>query len=421
MLIGMIGVIGLVLGFGVWGSTASISGAVVAPGRVEVEAKRQVIQHPDGGVVGEILVKDGDLVEAGDVLLRLDDKLLRSELNIIEGQLFELLARGARLRAERDGKTEITFDKELTDLAATRPDVQDYIDGQKRLFAARRETRERETAQLRERQVQIEKQVEGIIAQQKAMTSQLELIDKELVDQQSLLDKQLAQASRVLALQREKARLQGQVGELTAQEAQARGRIAEIEIQILKIGTDMREEAITTLRDLEFREVELRQRRLSTLEKLSRLEIRSPVKGKIYGNTVFAIRSVVRPAEPIMYIVPVESQLVISTRVEPIHIDEVHVGQEAVLRFSAFNSRYTPEIKGKVVQVSADAFVDEARGYSYYTAEVEPEPGEMEKLADRELLPGMPVEAFIQTGERSALNYIIRPMMDYFNKAMREE
>lgn len=421
MMTGLVAVAILVLGFGLWGGTATIQGAVVAPGQIEVEASRQVVQHPDGGVVGAIFVKDGDRVAAGDVLLRLDDTLLRSELNIVEGQLFEIMARRARLAAERDRAGTITFDPELVELARTRPDVAELMAGQQRLFEARRETRAREIAQLRERQAQTERQIEGIAAQQQAMTRQLELIEQELADQQSLLDKGLAQASRVLALQREQARLQGQVGEFIAATAQARARIAEIELEILKLETRAIEEAISALRDLEYREVELRERRISTLERLSRLDIRAPMSGVIYGNTVHTLRAVVRPAEPIMYIVPDESELVITVRVDPLHIDEVHVGQEATLRFSAFNMRNTPELTGHVVQVSADAFVDQARGIAYYTARVHPDPGEIEKLGGRELLPGMPVEAFIQTGERTALNYIIKPFMDYFEKAFREE
>jgi HlyD family secretion protein len=421
MLMGYLGVAVLIFGVGLWGSTASISGAVIAPAQIEVEAKRQVIQHPDGGVVGEILVRDGDRVEAGQPVLRLDETLLRSELNIIEGQLFEIMARRGRLAAERDGRDVVTFDPELVELAAVRPDVAELIEGQLSLFKARRETRAREVGQLRERQAQIREQIVGIEAQRTAMSAQRVLIRQELEANQTLFEKGLAEAPRILALQREQARLDGQVGELISNQAQTRGRIAEIEIQILQVETKMREEAITTLRDLEYREVELREKRLATTEKLARLEIRSPVRGIVYGNTVHAIRSVVRPAEPIMYVVPVDSELVVTARVDPLHIDEVHVGQDAVLRFSAFSSRTTPELMGRVIQVSADAFTDDQRGVSYYTARVQPKPGELDKIAELELLPGMPVEAFIQTGDRTLLNYLVRPFTDYIKKAFREE
>ncbi len=421
MVWGAVGCAILVLGPGVWAATASISGAVISVGHIEVEANRQVVQHPDGGVVGEILVKDGDRVEAGQVLIRFDETLLRSELNIIEGQLYEIIARRGRLSAERDQADRIAFDQEILNLAATRPDVQALIDGQESLFRARADTRAREVSQLRERQIQTEQQVTGGEAQLASVKIQLELIRKELGTAEGLLAKGLIEATRVLSLLREEARLDGQVGELISTIAQSRGRIAEIEIEVLKTETTVIEEAITTARDLDYRENELRERQISTIERLSRLEVRAPVKGIVYGMVVHAVRSVVRAADAILYIVPVESDLVITTRVEPINIDQVHVGQEAVLRFSAFNAQNTPEIRGLVTQVSADAYTDEQRGISYYTARVLPKPGEIEKLGDKELLPGMPVEAFIQTGERSALSYFVKPLTDYFNKAMREE
>ncbi|MEM9047634.1 MAG: HlyD family type I secretion periplasmic adaptor subunit [Pseudomonadota bacterium] len=421
MTVGMAAVIALVGGFGIWGGTATISGAVVATGQIEVEANRQVIQHPDGGVVGEILVKDGDRVLGGDVLIRLDDTQLQSDLNVAEAQLYEIMARRARLAAERDQSERIEFDAELRGLAGERPDIQALLDGQERQFHVGREARERRVAQLQERQRQTENQIVGIEAQNDAMTEQLFLIEKELTDKRDLLDRGLGNAPEVYRLEREAASLKGRVGEFIASVAQARGRIAEIAIEIDAVETEIRREAITTLRDLEYREVELRERRLTILEQLSRMEVRSPVNGIIYGNTVFAIRAVIRQAEPIMYVVPVDSDLVITTRVEPINIDEVHVGQEATLRFSAFNMRDTPELLGTVTQVSADAFMDEARGISYFTARVAPQEGELARLDGRELLPGMPVEAYIKTGERTALNYIVRPFMDYFNQAFREE
>ncbi|WP_232830502.1 HlyD family type I secretion periplasmic adaptor subunit [Oceanicella sp. SM1341] len=419
--IGLVALFVLVFGFGVWGAMASISGAVIASGALQVEAERQVVQHPDGGVVGEILVRDGARVEAGQVLLRLDDTLLRSELNIVEGQLFEIWARTGRLAAERDEAQTITWSDELIELAAARPDVQKLMDGQQALFEARRDTREKQISALQERKAQTGQQVTGGEAQLEALKIQLSLIQKELQDQITLQQKGLTQASRVLALQREEARLKGEVGELITTIAQAKGRIAEIEIEVLRVEDAAREDAITQMRDLEYREVELRERRLSSLEKLSRLEVRAPLDGIVYGNTVHALHSVIRAADPIMYIIPTDGGLVIASRIETIHIDEVHVGQQAILRFSAFNMRETPEITGTVLQVSADSFTDEQRGYSYYEARIRPDEGEIEKLSGRELIPGMPVEAYIQTGERSALSYFTKPIMDYFNKAFREE
>lgn len=422
MTIGFIALFCLVVGLGGWSAMANIAGAIVASGMIEVEANRQVVQHPEGGVVGEILADDGDNVEAGDVLIRFDNTLLRSELSIIEGQLFELMARRGRLEAERDGFEGIAFPEEIETMAPeTNIDIQNLKAGQLRLFAARRTSLSKEAEQLEERKIQIERQIEGSEAQLEALKRQNELLAEELADQTDLLNKGLAQASRVLALQREEARLRGQVGELTAAVAESRGRIAETEIEILKLTSSLREEAITTLRDLEYNEIELKQRRLSTLETLSRMEVRAPASGIVYGTTIYALRSVVRPAEPLMYIVPKDSPFVITSRIEPIHIDQVHQGQDAKLVFSTFNSRTTPELEGVVTKVSADVFTDEVTGQVYYSAEILPKEGELSKLNGLELLPGMPVESFIRTTDRTPLAYLTKPLMDYFNRAFRED
>ncbi len=420
VIVGSLALAVLVIGVGGWATVANIAGAIISPGAIEVEGNRQVVQHPDGGVVGEILVNDGDTVEAGEVLLRFDDTLLRSELTIVEGQLFELMARRGRLNAEQNGDDEITFDPMLLDIAEDRPEVAGLIEGQRGLFAARRVSRESQASQLRERKAQIVTQIGGAEAQGAALAEQLDLIEQELTDQRTLLERGLAQASRVLALQREKSRLAGSVGELQASIAQSQGQITEIEIAILKLDSDLREEAITTLRDLQYRELELAERRLATLERLSRMDVRAPVSGVIYDKQIFAQRAVVRPADPLMYIIPQDIPLIITSRIETIHIDNVRVGQEAVLRFSTFDQRTTPEIFGVVTNVSADVFTDERTGHTYYRAELQPLEGEMEKLGDLVLLPGMPVESFIKTDERTPLNYLLKPLLDYFNKAFRE-
>lgn len=418
--IGFLALLLLVGGFGAWSVFANISGAIVAGGQIEVDQNRQVVQHPDGGVVENVAVKEGQQVAAGEVLIHLDRSILASELSIVEGQLFELMARRARLEAERDEAQTIAFDPELLSLGQTRPEVADLTDGQARLFAARADSLARESEQLEKRRAQIADQVRGITAQQQALTRQLDLIGQELADQQSLLDRGLAQASRVLSLQREAARLQGEVGELTASAAQAEGRITEIDIEILKLGTTRREQAITEIRDLQYRELELLERRQALRQQLDRLEIRAPVSGIIYGLTVFAPRAVIRAAEPVMYIVPQDRPLVVAARVDPIHVDEVFVSQPAILRFATFDARTTPELQGRVTQVSADAFTDERTQASFYRAELELEPGELDKLGDQRIVPGMPVEVFIRTTDRTPLAYLTKPLTDYFNRAFRE-
>lgn len=421
MVIGLLGLVLLVGGFGSWAGFTQISGAIIAPGRIEVDQNRQIVQHPDGGVVAAIEVEDGDIVAEGDILVRLDPTEMESELSIIENQLAELMARRARLEAERDKSDNLTFDPLLHELARDNPDAANLMRGQETLFRARNETVAAEIDQLRKRRAQTGNQIEGIDAQREALSRQLELIEKELVDQQSLLDRGLAQASRVLSLQREQARLSGTMGDLTARKAEAEGRITEIDISILKLGTDRREQAITTLRDLQFRELELREQRRALIAQMNRLDIKAPVAGIVYNLQVFGKGAVIRPADPVLFIVPQDRPLVINSRVEAIHVDKLHVGQEVTLRFSALDQRTTPELFGKVTRISADAFEDENTGASYYRAEVILSKGEQDRLPENvALIPGMPVEAFIRTADRTPIAYLVKPFTDYLAKAFRE-
>jgi HlyD family secretion protein len=410
----------LVGGLGGWAATAELRGAVVSGGRLRVESQRQVVQHPDGGVVGEILVHEGDVVHAGDVLVRLDGTKLRSEMAVLESQLYELMARRGRLVAEQTDRDSIAFDPDLLRAAEQNPEVQALIDGQQALFDARLKTMQREIEVMRERETQIQEQIAGSTSQIEALERQSTLIEEELKGQRKLLKKGLAQASRVLALERESARLEGQRGEMVAQAAQLKGQISETEIEVLRMQATRREEAISNLRDLGYRELELKERRLALKEQLSRLDVRAPLAGTVLDMTVFALKSVVRPADPILYIVPSDTPLVVDAQVDPRQIDSVHVGQDALLRFSAFSYRTTPQLWGRVTLVSADAITDQKTGRSYYRAEVEIKDGEIAKLEDKKLVAGMPVEVFIQTGKRTPFDYLVKPITDYFGRAMRE-
>lgn len=418
--VGYFGVAALIGVLGIWGAFATISGAVIVSGMIEVESSRQVVNHPEGGVVAEILVEEGDEVQAGQVLITFDDKLLQSQRAIVAMQLQEIKSRKARLIAERDDAETLVFpDDPLTDRIDSES-ILEFQNGQTRLFNARRESLNKQVEQLGKRKDQIREQIKGAEAQLDALGKQLGFIREELVNQRDLLEKGLAQASRVLSLQREEARLQGSLGELRASIARGEAQIIETDIQILQLQNQRREEAISTLRDLNFSEIELAERLISLDETLSRMAVRAPMTGTVYGLTVHAIRSVVRPAEPILYVVPKDSPLVVSSRVPAIHIDQVYQGQPASMRFSSFDQRTSPEIFGIVQKISADVFVDQATGASYYTAEIEPNEGEIERLGDVELLPGMPVEAFIKTTDRSPLSYLVKPFADYFTRAFRE-
>lgn len=420
MILGVVTSLVLVTGTVGWGMMTSITGAIVTSGSLEVDQHRQVVQHADGGTVQDILVTEGTTVKSGDVLMTLDGTLLKSELTIVETQFYEILARRGRLEAERDDKRTIEFPAELIEAAARDPEVAALMEGQQRLFEARAETLTKQMEQLGKRSAQTQSLIEGIDAQRAALTTQVGLIAEELASQQELLQKGLAQVSRVLALQREEARLAGQVGELTASRAQAEGRITETEIEILRMSAARREEASTQLRDIGYRELELAERRRALIERISRLEMRAPVSGIVLNLRVTTPRAVIRPADAVMFIIPQDRPLVIATRVPTVHIDQVRIGQEAKVVFSAFSMRTTPEVYGVVTKVSADVLTDEATQMPYYRAEIELKPGELAKLGDVILVPGMPVEAFIRTDERTPVQFLTKPFTDYFNRAFRE-
>lgn len=420
LLWGFLTLLVVVGGFGTWSVMTNLAGAIIASGQLEVEQKRQVVQHPDGGVVAEINVTEGQTVQAGDILLRLDGEMMRSELSIVENQLFEILARRARLEAERDDADGLTFNAEVTAAAASRPEVAELTEGQVNLFHARRETLAQQIDQMAKRNSQIANQIEGIDAQSTALLEQLRLIEQELTTQQGLLERGLAQVARVLELQREQARLQGQVGSLTASRAEAEGKITENDIAMLQLRSSRREEAATQLRDIGFNELELAERRRALTEQVERLDIRAPVSGVVLGLAVTTPRSVIRAADPVLYIIPQDRPLVIAAQVPTIHIDQIHVGQPARLHFSAFSSRTTEELQGSVIQVAADATTDERTGMAFYRIEIELNSGEIEKLQGLVLVPGMPVEAFIRTDDRTPMAYLVKPFTDYFVRAFRE-
>lgn len=410
----------LVFGIGAWAAVARISGAVVVPGTLEVEGNRQVVVHPDGGVIKTIAARNGDNVKAGDVLVSLEGDSIISELGIVEGQWFEILARKGRLAAERDGQTEITFDPELTMREASSPVISGLMAAQRQQFEARIKLQEEESGQLKERQTQIANQIDGLVAVKEATGRQVDMLNREITGQETLLKQGLTEISKVLALQRAQAELQGTYGQVEASMAENRGRIAEIEINLVQLDSKTREEAISELRDLEFREIELRERRTNLKERVGKLELRAPVSGIIYNSNADTVRGVIRAAEPVMYIVPKDSPLIVRGHIQPTNIDQILIGQKATLRFSAFDARTTPEVTGHILSLSADAIEDKQRGTRYYTADIQIDEDGRDKLSNRKLLPGMPVEAFIGTDERSPLSYFLKPFTDYFSRAFQE-
>ncbi|MEY3960306.1 MAG: Type secretion system rane fusion protein PrsE [Pseudomonadota bacterium] len=421
VLVGSIALALLVIGLGTWATFAMIDGAVVAGGRVIVESNRQAVQHPDGGVVAEVLVKEGARVAQGDVLIRLDPTLAQTELGMVENQLYEVMARRGRLTAERDGASHIIPDPALVAAGRADPAMAELSTGQQALFEARRESLHQAMTQLENQKLQLDNQVAGIDAVSASLARQIALTEEELRGQESLLEKGLAQGTRVLNLRREAARLAGAIGEARAQRAQAMERIAEIEIERLKLMGQRREEAITTLRDLKVTELDLEERRTALRTRLARMEIRAPSSGVVYDVRLTGPWSVLKPAEAVLFILPTDRPLLIESRVSPLHVNKVHPGQEVIVRFPSFDMRETPDLIGRVRQVSPDTYTEQGTGAVFYRAEVELPEVELKKLSEGQVIvPGMPVDTFLRTGEYSPLAYLLRPLTRFLDTAMRE-
>jgi HlyD family secretion protein len=398
----------------------TLSGAIVAPGQIEVSLNRQIVQHPDGGVVEEILVKEGAEVAKGDLLLRLDGSGLRSELAIVETQLFEFAARRARLEAQRDGSEEVLFPSDLVAVAKSRTDISEVLVGQESLLAKQAEALAQAEDLRRTRIEQIRNQVEGLTAQQNAVEIQIELLTADLETQRDLVERGLAPSMRASEIERDLAELKGRLGELTSARAEAAGRITETEIEISALKTQHREKAEAELRDIVARQLELLERERALSERIGRLEVRAPASGLVLGLQVTTPRSVIRPAEALLYIVPQDRPLLVAARVPVTHVDEVRTGQDVRLVFSSLPSRMTPEIRGRVTLVSADALADERTGMTYFRTEISINAKALQGLEGIEIVPGMPVDAFIRTVDRTPLSYLLKPFTDYFRTAFRE-
>ena len=410
----------LTLGIGGWAATTEISGAVVAGGALVVDSNVKKVQHPTGGVVGEVRVRDGDRVKAGDVLVRLDDTQTRASLAIVTKALDELAARQARDEAERDGAAAVSFPAQLLDRMGE-PDVARVVDGERRFFETRRSAREGQAAQLRERILQLREQILGLEDQVVAKGREIKLIGEELEGVRTLWQKNLVQMTRLTALERDGARLEGERGSLVSSIAQTRGRITETELQILQIDQELRSEVSKDLAEIRSKISEYVERKIAAEDQLRRIEIRAPQDGIVHQLTAHTVGGVISAqGEPIMLIVPESDALSAEVKIAPQDIDQVRVGQAAMIRFSAFSQRTTPELAGEVSRISADVSLDQKSGASFYTIRLNVPDSEMERLQGLRLVPGMPVETFIRTGDRTVISYLTKPLMDQINKTWRE-
>ena len=407
-------------GVGGWASTTEFAGAVIASGSVVVDSNIKKVQHLTGGIVGELRVHDGDRVRAGDVVMRLDDTVTRANLAIVKKGLDELVGRKARLESERDGRQTIKFPDEML-ARNSDPDVAHVMESESKLFDLRRSARQGQKAQYRERIDQLKEETRGLVSQQGAKDQELGLIGRELAGVKELWAKNLIQLTRLTALEREQARLQGERGQLVASAAQIKGKIAETELQIIQVDQDLSSDVAKEMREIEAKIGEFVERKVTAEDQLKRIEIRAPQDGTVFQLAVHTVGGVVAAGDAIMLIVPNADNLIVEAKVNPQDIDQLQLGQKAMLRFSAFNQRTTPEIAGAVARISADTTTEQRTGQSYYLVRVAMPPQEVARLGEVKLLPGMPVEAFIQTGERTVLSYLMKPLHDQFMRSFKEK
>ncbi|MBN9148398.1 MULTISPECIES: HlyD family type I secretion periplasmic adaptor subunit [unclassified Nitrobacter] len=417
-----VAVVGILLlgGVGGWAASTEFAGAVIAPGQVVVESNVRKVQHPSGGVVGQLLVHDGSRVELGDVLIRLDETQTRANLSIIVKALDELEARQAREEAERDASPGIQFPKSLLDQMSD-PDVAKSVHGEQEQFKIRGQARDGQKLQLRERIAQLGEEANGYEAQVLSKANQIEWIAKELVGVNDLWEKNLVPYSRVTALEREKERLEGERGQLRASIAQTKGKTAEIQLQILQVDQDMRAEVGKDLAELRAKQAELVEKRVAAEDQLRRIDLRAPQSGVVYQLAVHTVGGVIGPGEVTMLIVPDNDSLDVEVRIQPQDIDQIQIGHRAVLRFSAFNQRTTPELNGSVSRIAPDVTEDPKTGVHYYTVRINIPKDELTRLGDLKLVPGMPVESFMQTAPRTVMSYLLRPFHDQLARAFREK
>ena len=421
MIVGMVIVGFVTFGIGGWAATSELTGAVIGQGVLVVDSSVKKVQHPTGGIVGELRVREGDKVLAGDILLRLDETQTLANATIVSKSFDELVARQARLEAERDNADQITFPKLL--LERTRDPASEAaraIAAEQSLFDLRRQARGGQKAQLKERSAQLQEEIKGYLGQAEAKQREVDFVHKELEGVRTLFEKRLVPMNRLTALERDTARLEGERSQLSGMTAQAKGKIAEIELQIIQIDQDLRTEVGKDLIETRSKISELAERKTAAVDQLYRIDIRAPQSGRVHQLTVHTVGGVISPGEQIMLIVPDADALAVEVKIAPRDIDQVYVGQAASMRFAAFDQKTTPEIEGEVSLVSADLVQEQRTGMSYYTARVLLNPEEVARLGNAKLLPGMPVDVFIKTPGRTALSYLIKPLRDQAERAFKE-
>ncbi len=404
---------------GVWGGLAPLSGAVVLPGALVSELSLRKVQHPTGGVVRQISAHDGELVKAGDLLAQLDDTAVRANRQVVVGQLDAIRARVARLIAERDDAPDMPTPANLASRIGDK-DVQAIVTAEKSLFKARRVSRNGQRELLTGRIGQLEEEIRGLDAQMKSQGAQRDLIASEEKGVQQLYQKSLVPLARLTGLQREAARLDGAQGQLISSTAETHSKIDEARLQVARLDQEFRADVMKDLREAQDKEAELTERAVAAQDQLDHVEIRAPVTGVVHQLAVHTIGGVVSPGEVLMEIVPENDELQVEAHLQPHDIDQARVGQKARVRFSAFNQRTTPALEGQVVFISPDIAQDAKNGAAFYRVRVALSPDEIGRLGGLQLVPGMPSEVFLQTGSRTMLSYLFKPLNDQLSRVFRE-
>lgn len=412
-------VVTLVAGLGGWAATAEISGAVIAPGFLVVDSNVKEIQHPSGGIIGEIFARDGDHVRAGDVLVRLDETVTRANLAITTKSLSELGARKARLEAERDEADTITFPAALQNLSDD-PEIANILQGEIKLFELRRAARVGQKAQLHERIGQFIDEIAGLEIQVIAKGQEIDLIKDELTGLRDLRDKDLISIGKLNDKERALARGRGDHARLSASVARTKGQVSEMELKIIQLDLDLGSTVADELRDVDGKIGEFVERQISARDQLRRIDIRSPQDGMVLRSSVHTVGGVISAGDVIMTIVPEADILTVQAKIAPRDIDQLYLGQPARIRFSAFSQRSTPEINGTLTRISADITTDDRSGESFYTVRIAMAADQVERLGEVTLVPGMPAETFIQTEARKVISYLVKPLSDQITRAFRE-
>lgn len=407
-------------GFGIWAAAAPIASAVLATGKLTVATKRKQVQHYEGGIIHRVAVKDGDHVGKDDVLIELD--VTRSKGRFAMARLGYLAAAAAeaRLTAERDALSDLHFPADVVREAKIDLEVAVIMRNQRLIFAARQLEYRNQMEILGQRIKRLADQIKGIEAERAAAEQQLVLADEEATALEALYRKNLTTRQRVLQIRREAVQLKGQIGRLSAETAAAQKEIGETELNLAQLKQRRNTDILSELKDIQTKVLELRQLYQTYGNELERTTVRAPVSGTVVGLQVHTVGGVVRSGETLLEIVPERDQLVVEVRVRPTDIDNVGIGQQTEVRFSAFKSRNMPTLQGQVASVSADALGDPDNQAFYYLAEITVDTSELARLGKVKLQPGMPAEVMIQTGSRTALEYLIQPLAESVNRAWRE-